>query len=397
MKYLDKDGLTYLWGKIKAKIPTKTSQLTNDSGFSTFSGSYNDLTNKPTIPAQLSAGSHIDITNNTIKNTGVWSVTESDSNAANGTIQVLTGTSGGDITVNVGVKGLNNAAYKNVSTAIGSGGESLPTSTAVKSFVEGKGYTTNTGTITKVQANGTDVASSGTANIPAASTSEYGVTKLSSATNSTSTVLAATPSAVKSAYDLASTASSKAFDCEGNIGNMDNLIGGITLVDAINTRQEVLTSGENIKTIDNKSLLGSGNLDITVNSYSISTTEPYSANYINSLIRYSETTEYRVGIWVDDKPIYRKTFHVSSLPDNNYVNIAHNIANIDMITDIQGVMRTPSNGTTVPINFAGTSALYGSGNALCVRADRTNLVIGDTTNWSVNEAYIHLYYTKTTD
>lgn len=28
-------------------IPTKTSQLTNDSGFSTFSGSYSDLSNKP--------------------------------------------------------------------------------------------------------------------------------------------------------------------------------------------------------------------------------------------------------------------------------------------------------------------------------------------------------------
>ena len=39
------------------------------------------------------------------------------------------------------------------------------------------GATANTGTITKVQANGTDVASSGTANIPAASTSAYGVTK----------------------------------------------------------------------------------------------------------------------------------------------------------------------------------------------------------------------------
>lgn len=65
------------------------------------------------------------------------------------------------------------------------------------------GYTTNTGTITKVQANGTDVASSGTANIPAATTSKYGVTKLSSATNSTSTSLAATASAVKAAYDLA--------------------------------------------------------------------------------------------------------------------------------------------------------------------------------------------------
>lgn len=59
------------------------------------------------------------------------------------------------------------------------------------------------GTITKVQANGTDVSSSGTANIPAASTSAYGVTKLSSSTSSTSTSLAATASAVKAAYDLA--------------------------------------------------------------------------------------------------------------------------------------------------------------------------------------------------
>ena len=32
--YLDKTGLTYFWNKIKAKIPTKTSQLTNDSNLS---------------------------------------------------------------------------------------------------------------------------------------------------------------------------------------------------------------------------------------------------------------------------------------------------------------------------------------------------------------------------
>lgn len=59
------------------------------------------------------------------------------------------------------------------------------------------------GTITGVSANGTSVATSGVANIPAASTSVYGVTKLSSSTSSTSTTLAATASAVKSAYDLA--------------------------------------------------------------------------------------------------------------------------------------------------------------------------------------------------
>lgn len=59
------------------------------------------------------------------------------------------------------------------------------------------------GTITGVSVNGTSIATSGVANIPAASTSKYGVTKLSSATNSTSTTEAATPSAVKAAYDLA--------------------------------------------------------------------------------------------------------------------------------------------------------------------------------------------------
>lgn len=34
-KFLDSDGLLYLWGKIKGILPTKTSQLTNDSGYIT--------------------------------------------------------------------------------------------------------------------------------------------------------------------------------------------------------------------------------------------------------------------------------------------------------------------------------------------------------------------------
>lgn len=63
--------------------------------------------------------------------------------------------------------------------------------------------TQSAGTITGVSANGTSIATSGVANIPAASTSKYGVTKLSNSTNSTSTSLAATASAVKTVYDLA--------------------------------------------------------------------------------------------------------------------------------------------------------------------------------------------------
>ena len=71
MAYLDKTGLTYFWGKItsifakKTEVPTALSQLSQDSthrvvtdtekstwnGKSNFSGNYNDLTNKPTIPS----------------------------------------------------------------------------------------------------------------------------------------------------------------------------------------------------------------------------------------------------------------------------------------------------------------------------------------------------------
>lgn len=100
--------------------------------------------------------------------------------------------------------------------------------TALQSYTE-----KYTGTITGVSANGTSVATSGVANIPAASTSAYGVTKLSSATNSTSTTLAATASAVKAAYDLA------------------------------NGKQDKLVSGTNIKTINGESILGSGDITIS--------------------------------------------------------------------------------------------------------------------------------------
>lgn len=114
-----------------------------------------------------------------------------------------------------------------------------------ESTVSGWGFTKNSGTITGVSANGTSISTSGVANIPAASTSAYGVTKLSSSTSSTSTSLAATASAVKSAYDLA------------------------------NGKQDKLTSGTNIKTINGQSLLGSGNITISGGSSSGSSSAAY--------------------------------------------------------------------------------------------------------------------------
>lgn len=133
-------------------------------------------------------------------------------------------------------------------------------SAVTESTVSGWGFTKNTGTITGVSANGTSVATSGVANIPAATTSKYGVTKLSSATNSTSTTLAATASAVKSAYDLA------------------------------NGRQEKLVSGTNIKTINNTSILGSGNIAIDANIQAVDTQETLDDVETNTYVKYVAQT-----------------------------------------------------------------------------------------------------------
>ena len=163
------------------------------------SGSYNDLSNKPTIPSA--------ITESTVsgwgftKNTGTYSKP-----------------SGG-----IPKSDLTSA----VQTSLGKA------DTALQSYTE-----QYKGTITGVSANGTSVATSGVANIPAATTSKYGVTQLSSSTSSTSTSLAATPSAVKAAYDLA------------------------------NGKQDKLVSGTNIKTINGTSILGSGNITISGGSSS---------------------------------------------------------------------------------------------------------------------------------
>ena len=128
--------------------------------------------------------------------------------------------------------------------------DEIPTESTISTM----GFTKNTGTITAIQANGTSVATSGTANIPAASTSKYGVTKLSSATNSTSTSLAATASAVKAAYDLA------------------------------NGKQAALVSGTNIKTINGQSLLGSGDITISGGGSSADLTNYYTKTEIDSLV-----------------------------------------------------------------------------------------------------------------
>lgn len=142
--------------------------------------------------------------------------------------------------------------YNNVTLALSS---DIPAA-VTESTVSGWGFTKNTGTITGVSANGTSVATSGVANIPAASTSAYGVTKLSSATNSTSTTLAATPSAVKAAYDLANSYKGTVTGVKIN-GNTSNPSNGVVDLGT------VITSHQTLKTINGESIIGSGDITIS--------------------------------------------------------------------------------------------------------------------------------------
>lgn len=166
------EGSPYSYYIGEAYIPTKTSELENDSSFITsedvaavaLSGSYNDLQDTPAIPSA--------VTESTVSG---WGFTKNAGTYS----KPSTGIPKSDLA-------------SSVQTSLGKA------DTALQSYTE-----QYKGTITGVSANGTSIATSGTANIPAASTSKYGVTKLNSSTSSTSTTEAATPSAVKSAYDLA--------------------------------------------------------------------------------------------------------------------------------------------------------------------------------------------------
>lgn len=212
----DTEDLAGIIASIEQQIAGKMDKVTLATVAT--SGSYNDLSNKPTIPAEQ---------------------VNADWNATSGKAQILnkptipsavteSTVSGWGFTKNTGTYSKPSGGIPKsdlasaVQTSLGKA------DTALQSYTE-----QYKGTITGVSANGTSVATSGVANIPAASTSKYGVTKLSSATNSTSTTLAATASAVKSAYDLA------------------------------NGKQDKLVSGTNIKTINGTSILGSGNITIS--------------------------------------------------------------------------------------------------------------------------------------
>lgn len=123
-------------------------------------------------------------------------------------------------------------------------------------------------------------------------------------------------------------------------------------------------------------------------------------NGIFAPVIYSDV-ERKIGIWRDNKPLYQKTIEITQIPNQNTKNIAHGIANIDRIVDINGICYAR---TDIDPNYASTPLPRIQDNStsanMGVDANRTNIVLkGRGTDFSSIYATVTvtLRYTKTTD
>lgn len=235
-----------------------SANITSWNNKSDFSGSYDDLTNKPTIP----------INNNQLENgagyqteTQVQTLIEENTKNYYGTCTTSASTQAKVVTCE-GFKLENGAKitvkFTNAQTYNGTATLNVNNTGAKNICRVGTTTTTryfwNTGEVVDFVYDGTNYVMEGKG---LATTTYYGVTKLSSSTSSTSTSLAATPSAVKSAYDLANTANTQATTNATDISTINTTLTG---------KQDKLVSGTNIKTINGETLLGSGDLTIEAGS-----------------------------------------------------------------------------------------------------------------------------------
>lgn len=223
-EYLDKSGLSYFWSKIKSALGGKQDSLISGTNIKTINGN-----------SILGSG------NLTIKES--WYGT--CATAAATQAKVVTTSSANFVLIagnSVRVKFTYAQTYNGTPTLNVDGTGAVSVMRAGTTAAQR--YIWVAGEVIDFVYDGTNFVA---VNEGVATTTYYGTTKLSSSTSSTSTSLAATPSAVKAAYDLA------------------------------DGKQDALISGTNIKTINGSSILGSGDLTVGGNPTAMTEAEVLAA------------------------------------------------------------------------------------------------------------------------
>ena len=107
------------------------------------------------------------------------------------------------------------------------------------------------------------------------------------------------------------------------------------------------------------------------------------------------TSEVKTNkIWINGKPIYRKSYHIPSFPNSDTFSIDLEINSLDSIIDVFGFAKSKTNNYAgFPIN---NTRLDNPGAPICVYFDNT-MKINTGQDRSNYTGYITLEYTKTTD
>jgi hypothetical protein len=116
------------------------------------------------------------------------------------------------------------------------------------------------------------------------------------------------------------------------------------------------------------------------------------SNFLAAIGSYS-TTEIETPFtdWNGDT-IYKKTVDCGALPNSEFKNVPHNVANFKNLVSIDGVAKNPGTSTTLTLPASNPNAGY----SVSIAADTTNIQIGTGTDRTAfTETYITIWYTKT--
>lgn len=108
-------------------------------------------------------------------------------------------------------------------------------------------------------------------------------------------------------------------------------------------------------------------------------------------ITYSTTEQLTGDVWIDGKPIYRKTVSIGALPDSTTKDVSHGISDLSAVIDIRGwaVNNTP---TWLSLPYSNPTAA--SSVACFANSTQINIVTGSNRT-SYATCYVTLWYTKT--
>lgn len=111
---------------------------------------------------------------------------------------------------------------------------------------------------------------------------------------------------------------------------------------------------------------------------------------------YSTTEQKTGGTWIDGRPIYKKTFSFTTNSSHASTTVQHGISNLDVIVDYGGMLKQ-SNILYQPIPRAVADNNSGYNIGIGDIDDTVfKLLVGTSVAKGV-QAYVTLWYTKTTD